>query len=54
VCGEVLAILLGLLIVRWGWEDFGWGLVVFGVIGFVVSSVRLWRGRPQRQPTTAE
>jgi hypothetical protein len=54
LAGEVLAILLGLLIVRWGWEDFGWGLVVFGVIGFVLSSVRLWRGRPQRQPTTAE
>jgi hypothetical protein len=54
LAGEFLAILLGLLIVQLGWEDFGWGLVAIGVIGFVVSSVRLWRGRPQGQPTSAE
>jgi hypothetical protein len=51
LAAEVVAILLGLLIVSWGWEDFGWGLVVIGVIGFVVSSVRLWQGRGRREST---
>jgi hypothetical protein len=54
LAGEVLAILLGVWMISWGWEDFGSGLVVIGVVGFVVSSVRLWRGRPQREPTTTE
>jgi hypothetical protein len=47
LAGEVLAILLGLLMVGWGWEEFGWGLVVIGAIGFVVSGAQLWRGRGQ-------
>ncbi len=41
--GEVLAILLGAWMVSRGWTDFGWGLVVFGAFGFVVSTVRLLR-----------
>jgi hypothetical protein len=45
LAGEVLAVLLGLLMVWWGWEDFGWGLVVIGSIGFVISAAQLWRGR---------
>jgi hypothetical protein len=48
LAGEVLAIVLGLLMVSWGWEDFGWGLVVIGAIGFVISGAQLWRGRRQR------
>jgi hypothetical protein len=51
--GELLAILLGLAMVWWGWEDFGWGLAVIGAIGFVVSGVRLWRGRGQDESSTA-
>ena len=40
--GEVLAIALGLWMVNRGWE-FGAGLILFGGVGFVVSSVRLLR-----------
>jgi hypothetical protein len=34
---------LGLWMVSRGWEDFGWGLVVIAVVGFVFSSVHLVR-----------
>jgi predicted MFS family arabinose efflux permease len=40
VAGEVGAILLGGLIAALGLEDFGYGLMAFGVIGFVVTFVR--------------
>jgi hypothetical protein len=46
--GEVLAILLGLwMVFGLGWEEFGPGLVLFGTVGFVVTSVRMWKGRGQ-------
>jgi hypothetical protein len=46
--GEVLAILLGLwMVFGLGWEEFGPGLVLFGSIGFVVTAVRMWKGRGQ-------
>jgi uncharacterized membrane protein len=46
LAGEVLAILLGLwMVFGLGWEEFGPGLVLFGAIGFVVTSVRMWKGR---------
>jgi hypothetical protein len=45
LAGEVLAILLGLwMVFGLGWEEFGPGLVLFGAIGFVVTSVRMWQG----------
>jgi hypothetical protein len=53
LAGEVLAILLGVLLIAWGWEEFGSMLVAIGAIGFVVSSVRLWRGRRQPEPVTS-
>jgi hypothetical protein len=46
LAGEALAILLGLwMVFGLGWEEFGPGLVLFGAIGFVVTSVRMWKGR---------
>jgi hypothetical protein len=43
VAGEVLAILLGAALIAWGWKGFGETLLVVGVIGLVVSLLRLWR-----------
>jgi hypothetical protein len=54
LAGEVLAILLGVLMVLWGWEAFGWGLVAIGAIGSVVSGVQLWRGRGRLEPAIPE
>jgi hypothetical protein len=46
LAGELLAILLGLwMTFGLGWDEFGPGLVLFGAIGFVVTSVRMWKGR---------
>jgi hypothetical protein len=46
--GELLAILLGLwMVFGLGWEEFGPGLVLFGAIGFVATSVRMWKARGQ-------
>jgi hypothetical protein len=50
LAGEVLAVVLGVLLIAWGWEEFGSMWVAIGTIGFVVSSVRLWRGRRQPEP----
>jgi hypothetical protein len=48
LAGELLAILLGLwMVFGLGWEEFGPGLVLFGTIGLVVTSVRMWKGRGQ-------
>jgi hypothetical protein len=52
LAGEVLAVLLGVLLLAWGWEELGSMLMAIGTIGFVVSSVRLWRGRRQPEPAT--
>jgi hypothetical protein len=40
VAGEVGAILLGGLIAALGLDDFGYGLMALGVIGFVITFVR--------------
>jgi hypothetical protein len=52
LAGEVSAILLGALIAALGFEDFGYGLMAIGVIGFVITLVRHRRtlaGRPAGQ-----
>jgi hypothetical protein len=41
--GEVLVILLGAWMISRGWTDFGLTVVIVGFVGFVVSTVRLWR-----------
>jgi TM2 domain-containing membrane protein YozV len=41
--GEVLAILLGFVLIALGWTGLGEILVAIGAIGFVISAVRLWR-----------
>jgi hypothetical protein len=43
IVGEILAILLGFVLMAVGWTGLGEMLVVIGAIGFVVSVVRLWR-----------
>jgi len=49
LAGEVGAILLGALIAAVGLEDFGYGLMTLGALGFVITVVRHRRtlaGRP--------
>ena len=46
--GEVLAILLGVWMISRGWENFGGGLVVIGVVGLVLSTVRFGKAMRQR------
>ena len=41
--GEVLAILLGVAMIAWGWKGLGETLVIVGSIGLVISLVRLLR-----------
>jgi hypothetical protein len=43
IVGEILAILLGLVLIAVGWTGLGEMLVAIGAIGFVISVVRLWR-----------
>ncbi len=46
LAGEALAIVLGLwMVFGMGWTEFGPGLVAFGVLGFVATSVRMWKSR---------
>lgn len=54
LAGEVMAILLGALLIRVGWEAFGAMLAFVGALGLVSSSVRMLRGRPQPEPTNTE
>jgi predicted tellurium resistance membrane protein TerC len=41
--GEILAIVLGFVLIAVGWTGLGEILVAIGAIGFVISAVRLWR-----------
>lgn len=43
IVGEILAILLGFVLMAVGWTGLGEMLVAIGAIGFVISVVRLWR-----------
>ena len=43
IVGEIIAILLGFVLIAVGWTEMGEILVIIGVIGFVISAVRLWR-----------
>lgn len=54
LAGEVLAALLGVLLIFLGWEELGWVLAVIGVLGFVVTGVRMWRGRSRPAPASTE
>ena len=54
LAGEVLAALLGVLLIFLGWEELGWILAVIGVLGFVATSVRMWRGRSRPAPASTE
>jgi predicted MFS family arabinose efflux permease len=54
LAGEALAAVLGVLLIALGWEEFGWMLAVIGVLGFVVTSVRMRRGRPRPGVASAD
>jgi hypothetical protein len=46
--GEVIFLLLGVLVISFGWTTFGETMVAIGALGLLSWPVRVWRARRQR------